>query len=98
MHDTYANLSDLVADVERLVRRLASTGKLGDSVEELERRMARLRRHWRACRRWAPRELRHRIRSTDRYVHDNPWTVLGIAAAAGFLIGAAVASRDPTIR
>ena len=24
---------------------------------------------------------------TDEYVHDNPWKAVGIAAAAGFLIG-----------
>ena len=26
-------------------------------------------------------------RSTDQYVHDNPWQTVGIAAAAGLLLG-----------
>jgi len=26
-------------------------------------------------------------RATDDYVHDNPWQVIGVAAAVGFLAG-----------
>jgi ElaB/YqjD/DUF883 family membrane-anchored ribosome-binding protein len=31
--------------------------------------------------------------ATDGYVHGNPWTVIGIAAAAGMLIGVLAARR-----
>lgn len=31
--------------------------------------------------------------ATDHYVHDNPWTAVGVAAAAGMLIGFLVAKR-----
>ena len=30
---------------------------------------------------------------TDEYVHDHPWTAVGIAAATGFLIGLLVSRR-----
>ena len=30
---------------------------------------------------------------TDDYVHDNPWVSIGVAAAAGFLIGLLVTRR-----
>lgn len=30
---------------------------------------------------------------TDKYVHNNPWTVIGLAAAAGALIGFLTARR-----
>ena len=30
---------------------------------------------------------------TDEYVHDHPWTAVGIAAATGFLIGLLVSHR-----
>lgn len=30
---------------------------------------------------------------TDEYVHDNPWKVLGVAAAAGVLIGFLLSRR-----
>lgn len=32
-------------------------------------------------------------RVTDDYVHDNPWRVIGVAAAAGFLVGLLVNRR-----
>ena len=32
-------------------------------------------------------------RATDGYVHENPWIALGVAAAAGLLIGALLARR-----
>lgn len=32
-------------------------------------------------------------RVTDGYVHENPWIALGVAAAAGLLIGALLARR-----
>lgn len=31
--------------------------------------------------------------STDRYVHRNPWTIVGLAAAAGLLVGALLGRR-----
>ena len=32
-------------------------------------------------------------RVTDDYVHDNPWVSIGVAAAAGFLIGLMINRR-----
>ena len=32
-------------------------------------------------------------RVTDDYVHDNPWGAIGVAAAAGFLIGLMINRR-----
>jgi ElaB/YqjD/DUF883 family membrane-anchored ribosome-binding protein len=36
---------------------------------------------------------KHYVRVTDGYVHENPWMALGVAAAAGLLIGALLARR-----
>lgn len=36
---------------------------------------------------------RQYARLTDEYVHDNPWKVLGVAAAAGVLIGFLLSRR-----
>lgn len=36
---------------------------------------------------------KHYARITDGYVHENPWMALGVAAAAGLLIGALLARR-----
>ncbi len=32
-------------------------------------------------------------RATDEYVHESPWTAIGVAAAAGLLLGLAVGRR-----
>lgn len=32
-------------------------------------------------------------KATDHYVHDNPWTAVGVGAAIGMLIGFLVAKR-----
>ena len=37
--------------------------------------------------------LRRYAKKTDRYVHANPWKLLGVVAAAGVLIGALLARR-----
>jgi ElaB/YqjD/DUF883 family membrane-anchored ribosome-binding protein len=40
---------------------------------------------------------RNMVNSTDEYVHENPWTTIGIAAAAALAIGLVVGlalSRD----
>ncbi|MDP3539488.1 MAG: DUF883 family protein [Azonexus sp.] len=33
------------------------------------------------------------VDATDEFVHDNPWKVLGVAAAAGMIIGAILSRR-----
>lgn len=46
-------------------------------------------------------EAQHRVvenakqaaQATDHYVHDNPWTAVGVAAAVGMLIGFLAAKR-----
>lgn len=35
----------------------------------------------------------HKARQADGYVHDSPWTAIGVAAAAGILVGFLVAKR-----
>lgn len=96
MQDTLRELGILVDDVERLFQRVASEGgeRLGESVEDLQSSMARLRKRFDDFQRRAPREIRRTIRSTDRYVRDNPWQTVGLAAAVGFVLGAMIARRD----
>ena len=32
------------------------------------------------------------VRATDEYVHENPWTLIGVAAAVGLIVGLVIAS------
>jgi ElaB/YqjD/DUF883 family membrane-anchored ribosome-binding protein len=38
-------------------------------------------------------ETKQACAATDRYVHENPWASLGVAAAIGLLIGFLVGQR-----
>jgi ElaB/YqjD/DUF883 family membrane-anchored ribosome-binding protein len=37
--------------------------------------------------------VKHAAKATDEYVHDHPWGAVGIAAAAGLLVGVLIARR-----
>ncbi|MDZ4200829.1 MAG: DUF883 family protein [Gallionella sp.] len=38
-------------------------------------------------------QTRQAAKATDRYVHENPWLAIGIAACAGAVVGALAARR-----
>lgn len=37
--------------------------------------------------------ISHQVDACDRYVHDNPWTSIGIGAAVGMVIGMLIGRR-----
>jgi ElaB/YqjD/DUF883 family membrane-anchored ribosome-binding protein len=39
-------------------------------------------------------KTREAAENTDQYVHENPWKVVGIAAAFGFVLGLIMAPRS----
>jgi ElaB/YqjD/DUF883 family membrane-anchored ribosome-binding protein len=39
-------------------------------------------------------KTRYAAETTDQYVHENPWQVVGIAAGLGFIIGLLMAPRS----
>lgn len=38
-------------------------------------------------------QAKNAARMTDDYVHDNPWAAIGVAAAAGFVVGLLMSRR-----
>jgi len=90
-----ANLRRVIADAEDL---LAATADEGSS--KLAELRERVRDHLRVARDKladADAVVRARARRaaemTDDYVHDNPWSSIGVAAALGLLVGVLVGSR-----
>ena len=91
-------LSDLravVADSEELLKATA-----GDLDERAAAARARVQDSLRAAReRIATLDeemvdrLQDAAKATDRYVHEHPWGAVGIAAAAGLLVGVLVSRR-----
>ena len=90
-----SNLRRVIADAEDLLAATADEGS-GKLTELRER----VRDHLRVARDKladADAVVRARARRaaelTDDYVHDNPWSSIGAAAALGLLVGVLVGSR-----
>lgn len=85
----------VVHDTESLLRSLASVSgekavALRESVEaNLNTAKARLRELQGVARERATGAAR----DADAYVHENPWTAIGLAAAAGVIVGVILSSR-----
>lgn len=89
------DLRQVVQDVEGLLR--ATAGQAGERVSEAR---ARAEDALRAAReRLAELEGKARDHAriaasdADRYVHENPWQAVGIAAGVAFLLGVLVSRR-----
>jgi ElaB/YqjD/DUF883 family membrane-anchored ribosome-binding protein len=74
-----ANVSD--ADVARLRSRVA--GAIGDVREAIGDTAGSLRDRARMA-----------VTVTDDYVHDRPWTAIGLAAAVGVIVGVGVSAAS----
>ncbi len=79
----------VVEDAEALLKATARHG--GDELKEVRARAEESLRVAKA--RMAEEsevlmvKTRHAVRSTNAYIHENPWQAIGIAASVGLLIG-----------
>ena len=90
-----ANLRRVISDAEDL---LAATA--GDADSKIAELRARARQNLAVARdKLADADAalrahaRRAMNATDDYVHDNPWSSIGIAAALGILIGVLLGRR-----
>lgn len=88
-------LRKLIADVEELIRRVAhlDDADLIRARENLERRVAATRASLHNGTEHVRASARQAATTTDTYVHDNPWSAIGIAAAAGAAIAVLLSTR-----
>lgn len=89
------DLRVVVSDVEELLRATAS--QTGDRISEARARAEESLRTARVRLEEAGEEVaartREAARETERYVQDNPWQSVGIAAGLGFLLGYLIGRR-----
>jgi ElaB/YqjD/DUF883 family membrane-anchored ribosome-binding protein len=90
-----ADFKVVVADTEELLR--STAGQAGEKISELR---AKAQDHLATAKaKLADAEAaivdkaKEAGRVADDYVHDNPWSAVGIAAGVGFLIGLLVGRR-----
>jgi len=90
-----ADLRTLVADTEELLR--ATAGQAGEKAAAARERMQASLERSKQKLLEAERALEDRAgqaaREVEQYVRQNPWRALGIAALAGFVLGALVNRR-----
>lgn len=90
-----ADFKVVVADAEELLR--ATAGQAGDKIAEIRGRAQEHLVIAKAKLADAEAAVIERAkqagRAADNYVHENPWSSVGIAAGVGFLIGLLVGRR-----
>ena len=88
-----------LAEVEQLLKDGADQAgeQLGDRVDETRARAERTLHEAHSRLGSLQDELtaraRRSVRDADRYVHDNPWQAIGIAAGLAFVVGLLVSRR-----
>lgn len=89
------DLKRLVTDAESLLAQSAEQAREGadEQAQDLRRRLQGRLREAQAKLGDLQDQALQAGKVADRYVHDNPWTSIGVAAAVGLLIGALVARR-----
>ena len=89
------DLRIVVEDADALLK--ATAGQAGERVDQARTRAEESLRAARARLDEFEGEVSERAReaarSTDRYVHENPWGAIGIAAGAAFILGLLASRR-----
>ena len=83
------DLRAVVADADELLR--ATAGQAGEKVsaarERIQENVAAAKRRLADAEQDAIDSAKQAAKVTDEYVHDNPWTAIGVAASVGVIIG-----------
>ena len=90
-----ADLKVVIADAEELLKMTA--GQAGDRAADIrariEERLARARAELTLMQAQAASALRDTGKAADEYVHQNPWTAIGIGAGIGLVLGMLISRR-----
>jgi ElaB/YqjD/DUF883 family membrane-anchored ribosome-binding protein len=90
-----ADLKVVVADAEELLRATASQAgeKVAAARERIQASLASAKVKLNDAERALLEKTKEAAKATDEYVHDHPWKAVGIAAAAGFVLGILISRR-----
>jgi len=93
--ESTSEVSNLVADVQDLLSRLAHVAdpEVARVRARVEQALATAKRALADGTDRVQRQAKNAVSVGDLYVRDNPWQAVGIAAAAGFVVGVLVARR-----
>ena len=91
------DFNKIVADSEGLLRAMASVpGEKATAMRaSVEANLNSAKARLRDLQGMAVERTSAAVRATDEYAHENPWPLIGAAAAVGFILGVIVSSgRD----
>lgn len=90
-----ADLKVVVADAEELLRATATQAgeKVSAARERIQASLATAKVKLTDAERVLVDETKDAAKATDEYVRDNPWQAVGIAAAAGLVLGVLISRR-----
>jgi ElaB/YqjD/DUF883 family membrane-anchored ribosome-binding protein len=94
-HDLTRDFQAVVADAQELIEALGDTG--GAKLDAMKSRVLSslkvARRHLAETQANVAQGIQSAAKSTDEYVHANPWPAMGVSAALGLLAGYVIARR-----
>jgi ElaB/YqjD/DUF883 family membrane-anchored ribosome-binding protein len=90
-----ADLKLVVSDAEELLRATASQAgeKVAVARERIQASLASAKIKLNDAERAAMEKAKEAAKITDEYVHEHPWRAVGIAGAAGFVLGLLIGRR-----
>ena len=90
-----ADLKVVVADAEELLRATASQAgeKVSAARERIQASLATAKVKLTDAERVLVDKTKDAAKATDEYVRENPWQAVGIAAAAGLVLGVLISRR-----
>jgi len=89
------DIRSVIADGEDLLKAAAEVSGEGFAVarQKFEKKLGSAKARLADASQAAVEKSRETAVAANRYVHDNPWPAIGVAAAAGILIGFLAARR-----
>jgi|SRR5579862_6299831 len=95
MRELIDGLASIVEQIDQLVRSVGGSAgaKAGEAGAEMSASLHAARERLEEVERDLQHTLKRAAKSTGRYIENHPWPAIAIAAAAGFVVGALLASR-----
>ena len=89
------DIRSVIADGEDLLKAAAEVSGEGFAVarQKFEKKLGSAKARLADASQAAVEKTKETAAVANRYVHDNPWPAIGVAAAAGILIGLLAARR-----
>jgi ElaB/YqjD/DUF883 family membrane-anchored ribosome-binding protein len=89
------DLKSVVGDADALLNNVAATtaDEFAAARTKIEARLTQAKTRLLDASMAVGERARCTVDATDVFVHENPWKVLGVAAAAGLIIGAILSRR-----